>query len=736
MRRAQHIILWICIFITLLGFETKNAVLAQTNAAPHVVLLLVDGLSLTQWQQLQQRFPLQLQERSQVAGVNLRTAQGYEASSVYLGIGAGKRAYAPAPYYSEHYQTDEIVDDLGITSEQLQLQILGQKQEGAIFSSGIRALQRKNAERSISARPGLLGSTLQQHGARIAVYGNFDEGMKRIRYAPLITMTEDGMTAFGNVTDVSLLYDSSWPGSWRTNYSYLQDRYRTERSQWGLTVFQLGDWLRLKKWEERLDSQRYESLQEQTLRELSYFLQWLNNTRTEQELVMLFAPASQSAPSLAPLQIWHRGDGGVLSSPSTRQPGIILHTDLTATILQHLQLPVPQEMTGHPVELLPHYDKERWYADLQLAQTIYEKRSPVLSSYIFIVILILLLTLLVMWQRISLTTGQYRLCQSMLWATLLLPSFFLLDAIWIQYIPPRVMILVYFLFASGVGWLLVRKSLTTRFMILASYSLLSLLIIALFTPSLIYRSVFSYDPIIGARFYGLGNEYMGLLVGTTILLMTTSIQKYYPLTKRGNRWLFGFIVCIALAIFIYLALPMGGSNAGGAITALLGFSFTLWYVPRLPMNWKGIMLISGTGLFLILLFALSNLWGGSSGQTHIGRTLEKILAGDSAYLWEIIQRKWQMNWRLIQISMWSKLFIVSLFILLFFSIYQQTKWWHSLHEQSPVGGRGITSVLVASIVALIFNDSGIVAAAIMLLYAVVPLLIMKLEMQQVRHFQE
>ncbi|MGB9802178.1 MAG: hypothetical protein ACPLUI_00005, partial [Desulfofundulus sp.] len=38
-------------------------------------------------------------------------------------------------------------------------------------------------------------------------------------------------------------------------------------------------------------------------------------------------------------------------------------------------------------------------------------------------------------------------------------------------------------------------------------------------------AIMGYDPIVGARFYGIGNEYMGILIGSMIIGSTTLLTR-------------------------------------------------------------------------------------------------------------------------------------------------------------------------------------------------------------------
>ena len=43
---------------------------------------------------------------------------------------------------------------------------------------------------------------------------------------------------------------------------------------------------------------------------------------------------------------------------------------------------------------------------------------------------------------------------------------------------------------------------------------------------IIKNSILGYDPIVAARFYGIGNEYMGVLIGTTLIGTTGLLDRW------------------------------------------------------------------------------------------------------------------------------------------------------------------------------------------------------------------
>lgn len=188
----------------------------------------------------------------------------------------------------------------------------------------------------------------------------------------------------------------------------------------------------------------------------------------------------------------------------------------------------------------------------------------------------------------------------------------------------------------------------------------------------------------GIRFYGIGNEYMGLLIGAALM----SVPK---------KWL----GLVGAGITLLLGLPMLGANAGGAMAACVAF-----FPPSKKSWWR-------VGLPFVVVFALAGLDRLLPGvaQSHIGQAAGK---GPSAW-GEIILRKLAMNARLT-VAGPTLVAIVAVGI----GGWQLKKLFGGLDAE--LRGRVVQALWGAG-AAIAFNDSGTVAALLLL----APVLVVCLE---------
>nr|WP_244262676.1 hypothetical protein [Thermoanaerobacter siderophilus] len=87
---------------------------------------------------------------------------------------------------------------------------------------------------------------------------------------------------------------------------------------------------------------------------------------------------------------------------------------------------------------------------------------------------------------------------------------------------------------------------------------------------LLKNSFLSYDVIGGARFYGIGNEYMGVLIGAVLCFTTMAFEIF-----SNKKLLLAITTIIYALVFYFIAAPSIGTNVGGSITAFGAFAVSL-----------------------------------------------------------------------------------------------------------------------------------------------------------------
>ncbi len=236
-------------------------------------------------------------------------------------------------------------------------------------------------------------------------------------------------------------------------------------------------------------------------------------------------------------------------------------------------------------------------------------------------------------------------------------------------------------------------------------------------------SVLGYDPIGGARFYGIGNEYMGVLIGSLIvgcglLLDYVSIRAEGRAGQRRLACLIFFIFVLGLLV---LALPKIGANLGGTCAAIAGFGVAYALFHRKSFAWVQAAGSAGLGILLIIVIASIDAARSGGPLSHWGKTLLWVRESGIQVLADAVRRKASMNLRLIRYTIWTKAFLVFIGALAFIGIRPQGLA-RKILTQRPGFASALSACLAAGGVSLIANDSGIVSAALITMYPALVLL--------------
>jgi hypothetical protein len=233
---------------------------------------------------------------------------------------------------------------------------------------------------------------------------------------------------------------------------------------------------------------------------------------------------------------------------------------------------------------------------------------------------------------------------------------------------------------------------------------------------LMNRAALSYDLVVGGRYYGIGNEYMGVVIGAAIL-GTASMLQLYPKYKKILLLVSG---AIFTGLIFFFAAPTIGSKAGGAITATVGFSVAIYRYLHRKINLKSALVLLGALLGGVVVLAVFNYIFPVGEQSHIGRAFTNLFQGNLGAIWQMILRKVTANYYLLQHSPFSTILLLQL--LIWGAIYyRQRKCLAVLYNEMPYFRAGMTAMFWGAVAAILLNDSGVIGAPLLLNYLICPL---------------
>lgn len=592
----------------------------------------------------------------------------------------------------------------------------------AVYHLGFWAFARENAS---GAPAGGLGSALVEAGIPVALLANSDTPTKPWRPAVIVAMDEEGVVERGEVSAQALLEESpEAPFGIQANIdSFLEAAEQLGGS--GLLVVDTGDTARVRLYEASLSDSQADFLTRWSVnRAMQVFVALVENMDLERDMAILLVPGpspktSATGSGLTPIVILGRGfTSGFLMSPSTRREGVVLATDIAPTILEFYGIKKPKAMTGRPVKSQPRPGAIASLGALEYSILLnHGQRSPLIKAYIFFQIAVLVLATAWLFRPF----GHRVLLQTLLLGLTIVPlSFLIISVLELRGLTSY---LVGFLLPFGLAGLLRSqiKGPATSFALVALVTVGVLLFDQALGLMLTVDSPLGHSTVGGARFFGLGNEYAGVLLGASVVGFTAMLGNL----RAGRRtlWFLGLLLALVVTV---IGLPTMGANFGGSLSAAFAASFTVLSLWHPPMG-KVFFLFLALAVFLALTLVVAADWLLDVDQrSHVGMAVSRLVIEGPSFAWEVYSRKMSMNLRLLRYTIWSRVLVTSL-VAFGISVRVPKGVFGIIANKRPALLVGIKGAIAGSLFAMITNDSGVVAAATTMIFASTTLLSLALE---------
>lgn len=692
-----------------------------------VIMILVDRTSIDDWVEMNAPNLHSLAAKYAVGLMNDKTGGRDTPEDTCLTIGSGVPLRAPGTAASAFPADEEL--QAGTAWEVYKQRTGNVPPPNSIIQTSIAKIYRLNENSPYTLGPGTLGKMLREAGIKTAVLGNSDGILGLRRQAVFIAMDDAGIVDTGAIGGNTLLTDPDFPGGTRTNYQFLLKKFISLPPSVRFVVIDLGDFSRIEDARNNLFESVISDLREKSVERMDKFLgQILQHVDLNRDLLIIASPTPggntvKGENLLTPVLVAGNGvHKGLIYSPTTKRPGIIRNTDLLPTILQFLNINIPPGITGQAIQIMPGEYTLSSLARLQkqLALTFHWRR-PILQNYVLIQLLLLGVSLLFIFWKKPLALN---ILKPVLLAVMSVPVALLILPLFPRPTPAALLtellalVMILILLSMGAG----RFGSFAPFMFISGLTSMLILIDLLMGAPLQKTSLLGYDPIMGARFYGLGNEYMGVLLGSTLIAATSLLTQF----NRYKRPLLIIIFFYFLFAVYIIGAPNLGTNVGGTISSVGAFLVTALLLTGVKIDRKVISLVCLGVVTAVIVFILYDMSRPVAQQSHIGRTASLILSGGFSEITNIISRKIAMNIKLIRYTIWSRIFLASLGCLAIL-FYRPSGIMQLIQKKYPLLYKGFAGVIIGSILALIFNDSGVVAAATAMIFGVHPMIYLILQ---------
>ncbi|WP_241668316.1 hypothetical protein [Pedococcus bigeumensis] len=424
----------------------------------------------------------------------------------------------------------------------------------------------------------------------------------------------------------------------------------------------------------------------------------------------------------------HYGSG-TLYSPSTRQDGLVQSADLTVTALTAAGVPIPESLGGFALRRGKEdsnsegaaQDRLRHLLDFdQASHEVHPLVPPFFNAVVIAQIAIYLLTGVV-WRRdfgsIDLRLRLLRVTRrvAVIAATIPAATFLANLLPWWRFpIPAVSAVFTVGLFVAVISAVALlgpwARRITGPLVVVALATLLVVGGDVMTGSHLQISSLMGLQPVVGGRFYGMGNVTFALFA-TAALLLCIAVSSHF--VRRGNpRAAAITALVIGLAAVVVDGYPGWGADGGGPPALLPGLVYLVLAILGIRMTWRrGAILAAGTIALFLLVGFLDSLRG-TEKQSHLGRFFRSIFEGGAG---DIIIRKLQQNIDILFGNYPLALLVPVALVFVIVILARPTSWGsRSLqrsYEAVPTLRPGLIALLITLTIGFAINDSGVAIPA-------------------------
>lgn len=560
---------------------------------------------------------------------------------------------------------------------------------------------------------GKLGEVANQNGKTIALLGNSDTEMGQ-NLALLAAM--DGA---GSVDSAVMETDSE----------ALLNSIETAVKVNDIIFVDFGDTTRVAEAREKLGlkGRNLDLLRGEALKRADLFLGEIVKIVDKQNAVLLVISPTSIADNkftgiknLSPVFIHKKGAAkGVLTSNTTRRDGLISNIDIAPGIFEFLGLGTSKmQFTGEEITVAasvnPIYTIKmnyKNYAEIKMFRYI------VHGYYVLLLALIVYLNFLPLIQNRQQTN--LRLSRSLTVMIIAIPVISGVTAVMLKDLVAVVVAFNVLLFFTGYMFSAKNKT-----------AISSIAYISLVTSGLIIWDVlngFGYllktplgfnDVFTGGRYYGINNDLMGILLGSVVFGLFRALERF--LTGRSAQ----IVISAGVMFLVFLSqTPVFGANVGGTIAAIItgAVALIILVTGRCP-SIKEIMMVVAGALAAELVVSFTDTLSGI--QTHAGKAAASLLSENfTGHLLEIISSKLRVFVAMLLLPPWNLIFFVQLYLYRKIFLIKSSEI-KKIEIKSPLVFNSFAIIFCGAGAVFVFNDTGIIAAAMMLIYLTAPLGIM------------
>ena len=597
--------------------------------------------------------------------------------------------------------------------------------KAGVVCLGFPQVWRNNEAAANEDNAGLLGRLLRESGRRAAVVGNSDDLRGLVRLAPLICCDERGAVPLGDVSDDTSMSTPDSTGGYRASPARLLEKSARLLGQADMLVVDGGDTGRIDRESSKLDPDLIKRERASELRNVDGIARELASLLDlKHSLLLVVSPgapveAREEGNYLTPFIAAGKGFGhGLLTSSSARRPGLINNSDFLPTALDFFGVQWPSQVVGAPMSTVKGPSDTVGYLkklNEQFAVT-REARWPIVVTYAVIAALFTCIAALCMpginarlrWPR---EPGRLQVFIRPASVVLLSAPLSFVTVSAFHYsgsLFPALFCAGFSILVGGGAWLMQRgRRRLDPFVAVCLLTSLVILTDLFFGGRLIMLPLLGVSALEGMRMYGLTNILTGLLIATSVWGVAGLTGD--TVLRRGiARW---SILVVLLGFSFMIGFGGLGANAGGFIAALATtLTFFTATSERGFTGWRTAGVVTATAAGTACMILLDSVFV----HTHAG----KVVSGPAGRFLPLVQRKLMIQFGQISFYLFPAIVLIVAIVALAIWFRRPGSFWEKRWEGERLQTATLFSLVVGSLVALVFNDTGIAMLAVMTLVSV------------------
>jgi hypothetical protein len=421
---------------------------------------------------------------------------------------------------------------------------------------------------------------------------------------------------------------------------------------------------------------------------------------------------------------------GVLVSHSTKQTGLAQAPDVTATVLSAVGLPVPDAVAGAPLTVDPAPDNSELRAEARLtyladydqaSHDVHDLVEPFFMVFAYGQLAIYLLVLLVYKGRLGSEPTRVRTLSRVrvlsVAAACVPVSTFLANLLpWWRFPVDMVSVVAAVgLFVAIIATAALRGpwgKWALGPMAFVSATTMVVLAVDVMTGSrLQLSSLMGLQPVVGGRYYGMGNPTFALFATATVLLCT-AVSSMLLLAGRPKAAAVA-VGLIGGAAVVVDAMPFWGADGGGPPALVPGLVYLIFAVLGLKLTWQRLILLVVGVVGLFFLVAGADWLRPPSSRSHLGGFVQAIIDGNAL---DIVVRKAQQNYEILLGNAPLTLLVPAALLFVIYVLARPTSWgsraMQRSYDQAPTLRAGLVALLVTLTIGFLVNDSGVAIPAV------------------------